>query len=418
MRVLWLSHLVPYPPAGGVVQRSYNLLKEAARRHEVHLVALDQPDIRRSGESLETAREELASFCDTVAVFPIPSEGSRLRWWRLVAVSFLRRRPYDVNWLRSEELRGHVTDLDRAGPAFDLVHVDTLGMAPHARCVSATPFVLNHHNVESQMMEQRARSESHPLKRMYFQREAGKLVRFEREVCSRASMNTVVSALDGKRLREVAGDVPVSVVENGVDTEYFRPEMPAGHGEGGLVFVGGMSWYPNRDAMLYFVRAVWPLLESDDRSRTLTVIGQNPPEEIRALAGESRRVSAPGWVDDIRPQVDAASIYVCPIRRGGGTRLKILDALAMAKPLVATRFAVQGLKLEAGRHYLAADEPEDYVRQIRRLEEDVSLRRRLASEGRALVERRYAWKVIGEHLDRAYRGAVAGAAAEGVDVRA
>lgn len=418
MRVLWLSHLVPYPPAGGVVQRSFNLLREAARRHELHLAALDQPGIRRSGESLEDAEEALAAFCDSVTVFPIPTEGSRLRWWWLVATAYVSRRPYDVHWLRSDALHDRLSDLDAVRPRFDLVHVDTLGMTPHVRGLEGVPFVLNHHNVESQMMEQRARSESHALKRLYFRREAEKLARFERRVCSEASMNTVVSDLDERRLREVAGDVRVAVVENGVDTDFFRPDMPPGHGKGGLIFVGGMSWYPNRDAMIHFVRKVWPLLESDRRSRTLTVIGQNPPEEVRALAGESRRVSAPGWVDDVRPQMDAASIYVCPIRRGGGTRLKILDALAMAKPLVATRFAVQGLELEEGRHYLAADEPEDYVRQIRRLEGDASLRRKLATEGRELVERRYAWKAIGEDLDRAYEEAVAGRTAGEAGTRA
>lgn len=405
MNVLWLSHLLPYPPKGGVLQRSYHLLRQASHRHEVHLAALVQPSMQPTRSARVEAEEELGRFCESVASFPIPAEQSRLRWWSVVVESFFRRQPYDVNWLRSRSLGAHVGDV--AGrDEWDLVHVDTLGLAQYLAQAPPVPAVLTHHNVESAMMRQRAEREDRALRRVYFRREAGKLSRYEQRACPDVELNVVVSDAEARRLREVAGTVDVAIVENGVDVEYFCPTTEPGGGEG-LVFAGGMNGYANRQGMLFFVRDVWPLLEKDNPGRRLTVVGQDPPEEIRALA-DGERVRAPGFVDDVRPYLDEAGIYVCPIRSGGGTRLKVLDALAMQKPLVATEFAVHGLGLEEGVHYLEAEEPMEYVRQIGRLEDDRELRHRMALAGRRLVEERYSWDVVGQHLDQAYERAVSG----------
>lgn len=402
MRLLWLSHLVPYPPKGGLRQRSYYLLREAARRHEVDVTALVQSSHHGTERELAEAEEAIGRFCRHLQTFRIRSE---LRPWGrplLLLRSLLSSRPYDVHWLEADSLRHHLRDLDRR---YDLVHVDTIGLAPYVQQLSRIPFVLNHHNIESQMMEDRADQASNRLKRIVMAREAGRLERCERRWASLAEINTVVSPLDGERLRGRAPDADVEVVENGVDIEYFKPRSPPEDHDGYLVWVGGMSWYPNRDAMLWFVREIWPDLLDDAPTRRAVLIGRDPPDEVRRAA-ETGQLRAPGFVDDIRPTVDRAFAYVCPIRTGGGTRLKILDALAMAKPLVATEFAVEGLGLENDTHYLKAETPAEYVRQIRRLEETPSLRHRLGTAGRELVESRYAWRVVGRNLEGAYRAAV------------
>lgn len=402
MRLLWLSHLLPHPPKGGVLQRSHHLLREAAERHEVDLVALVQPAHQGSEEERAEAEAALGAFCRDVQSFWIGSD--RRAWGRplLLARTLLSRRPYDVNWLDEPSLWTHLRERKTD---HDLVHVDTVGLAPYTEAVPDTPFVLNHHNVESQMMADRARQQSNSAKRLYMRREAGKLAAWERDWAGRAAVNLVVSPLDRERLRERADDARVEVVENGVDVDYFRPRTPAEEHDGHVVFVGGMSWYPNRDAMLWFVDEIWPRLREAMPGLRAEIIGRDPPEEVRAAARDGQ-LRAPGFVDDIRPTVDRALAYVCPIREGGGTRLKVLDALAMAKPLVATAFAVEGLGLEEGTHYLRAETPEEYVAQVRRLAEDPALRRGLAEAGRELVARRYAWSVVGENLERAYRSAL------------
>lgn|SRR5690625_58978 len=404
MRILWLSHLLPYPPHGGVLQRSYNLLRHIAARHEVHLVALNQRALLSTPDRVEWASEELSKVAARVDVFPMQSDRSRLLWAAMAGVTFFHSSPYDINWLRSPSLRAYLTQLGKS-ERFDLVHLDTVGLVPYATCFAGTPVVLNHHNIESHMMARRAENEPVRWRRLYFRREARKLAALERDVVPWMAMNLVVSELDAARLLEVVGQAPIRVVHNGVDIDYFAPVEPPMTNDGGLVFAGGMNWYPNREAVLYLLREIWPELISDRADRHITILGQDPPAELVAAAVDPR-ISVPGFVPDVRPYIDAASVYICPILDGGGTRLKILDALAMAKPLVATGLAVEGLGLEDGVHYLKAETPADYVRQVRRLETEPALARRLANRGRELVEQRYAWSVIGERLEDAYRSSI------------
>lgn len=401
MKLLWLSHLLPYPPQGGVLQRSFHLIRQAALRHEVHLVGLHQRAQQATPELVAEAVAALAGFCARVRSFPISSDRSHWRWAAMVAHTFVRTSPYDVNWLENTELTSYLREL-AATETFDLIHVDTVGMMPYADLFRGVPVVLNHHNIESQMMRRRAEREPAHWKRIYFQRDARKLEALERTVCDQVAQNVVVSELDAARLRELVPQARTSVVDNGVDTSYFMPgaTFPLGR-EGGMIFAGGMNWYPNREAVLFLAREIWPALIEQRADRMITILGRNPPDELLAAARDSR-VSVPGFVPDVRPYFEAASIYICPIRDGGGTRLKVLDALAMAKPLVATGLAVEGLGLQEEVHYLRAELPKDYVRQIDRLESDPALRERLARAGRELVERCYAWDVIGNKLNATY----------------
>lgn len=405
LRVLWISHLVPWPPQGGVLQRSFNLLRQAATRHSVVLAALNQRAILPTADEVARAVAELEPLCEEVRVCEIPSNRSRLLWAGMAAASVVTRQPYDVNWLWSPRMHRVVAEL-RASRRFDVVHLDTVGLHPYAAGFARTPRVLNHHNVESDMMRLRAAEERHPLKRWYFALQGSKLERLEREAAEAAAVNVVVSDLDGERMRGVAPGCRTETVPNGVDIGYFQPQSAAAPPARSLVFVGGMTWYPNHDAMEFFAREIWPRLLAASPDWKATIVGRSPTPAVRA-AVRPGSLEAPGFVDDARPCFDAAAIYLCPIRRGGGTRLKILDALAMAKPLVATGFAVEGLDLVAEQDYLRAETPDEFVAQLERLAASPELRRRLAHNARRIAEERFAWEIIGQRLDRAYRRAVA-----------
>lgn len=400
MKVLWLSHLVPYPPKGGVLQRSYNLLKQASSWAEVDLVALRQRSMQSTNDALEEALDNLRAVCHFVTTFDIPTDGSGLAWTAMTVANLARRRPYDSAWLKSRALAGFIrARVDWA--RYDVVHVDTIGMIQYVPAVHRHRVVLNHHNVESHMMARRACRESNPFRKLYFWLDSRKLDRLERLVCPQVGSNVVVSALDAERLRSNAGPVRTDVVDNGVDTDYFVPKTPPGTGDG-LVFAGGMSWYPNREAMDYFVREIWPRVKESRPTLPATIVGRHPSPAVRQ-AGQNHGVEVTGWVDDVRPYLDRAAVYVCPILDGGGTRLKILDALAMAKPLVATRMAVEGLELEEGKHYVRAESPGQFETQIERLLDQPELRRTLAMNGRRLVEDRYSWSAIGKKMKAAYQ---------------
>lgn len=401
MNILWLSHFIPYPPKGGQLQRSHNLLKQAARHHEVHLIALNQKNILSKKEDIEEAIEYLKKICKSVVVFPIKSEKTKLHKLVMTGISYFSSLPYDVNWLNNNEMLKYMNNNIEYYSRYNLIHVDTIGLYPYSIATANRNIIMNHHNIESAMMSRRHEIESGILRREYFRKESMKLSKYEQHACRESAKNFVVSDLDALRLKNTVGDVDITVVPNGVDTEYFQTKETLGKKEGGLIFAGPMDWYPNREAILFFLSEVWPRLRVDDPERQVTIVGRNPPKELIYAARDSR-ISAPGFVDDIRPYIDSASIYICPIKNGGGTRLKILDALAMGKPLVATRLAVEGLDLLEEENYLPAETGTEFVNQIKRLEKDDDLRMRLACAGRELVEKKYSWEIIGKAVNSAY----------------
>lgn len=402
MKVLWFSHLVPYPKTGlGVLQRSYHLVRELARAHEVYLLAFVQRKI--IGEllgdveaGLQRAQEHLGQYCARVQFLSIPSDGSRMgRAW-LATRSLVGAHPYTIRWLLSDEARRVAVDWNDSID-FDIVHFDTLSLVPYSDIFARGAKSLDHHNIESDMMLRRAAIERHPLKRLYFLQEGWRLQRYERQVCPRFDLNITCSSLDSERLNAVAPGATVAEVPNGVDTEYFRssrePESPLG-----LVFAGNLSWYPNAAAMLFFADKVWPALKKRLPGVTMDVIGSSPPSRLTALAEKDAQFRVHGFVPDVRPYLDQAALYVCPIMDGGGTKLKILDALAMGKAIVAHPIACEGIGVRDGHDVIFAREPDDFVRSIVALLADQDARRRLASNARLLAESSYSYGVIGRKL--------------------
>jgi polysaccharide biosynthesis protein PslH len=404
VKILWLSHFLPYPPKGGALQRSHNLLRQVARRHDVHLVSLNQGKNLPTPDRIEQAIAFLRTLCRRVEVFPIPSDAAKWRWVMMTMASYLRSSPYDVNWLTNRTMGRYLEELSKA-ETFDLVHVDTIGLYPYAAAFSGIPVVLNHHNVESHMMSRRFENESNSIYKAYFNREFLKIRRYERKACGECAVNLVVSDLDAIRLQENVGDVRISIIPNGVDVDYFLPKNPAGKKGEGLIFAGAMDWYPNREAVRFFLREIWPKLLEERQERPVTFLGRNPPRELLEAARDFP-IRVPGFVDDVRPYLEDAGIYICPIRDGGGTRLKILDALAMGKPLVATGLAVEGLDLVDEVHYLKAETGAEFVSQIHRLESDPGLSEIVAAAGQRFVRERFSWDVIGEKLAHVYQEAI------------
>ncbi len=402
MKVLWFSHLVPYPETGlGVLQRSYHLVRELARTHQVYLLAFVQRKI--IGEllgdvdaGLERAREHLEQYCARVQFLSIPSERSRLgRSW-LAARSLTGTYPYTIRWLLSEEARTAATEWN-ASVDFDVVHFDTLSLAPYRELFTHGATSLDHHNIESDMMLRRARIERHPLRRFYFWQEGLRLQRYERRVCPQFDLNITCSSLDTERLERVAPGATIAEVPNGVDTEYFRPDGEAEHPLG-LVFAGNLSWYPNGAAMLFFAESVWPMLKRKLPGVTMDVIGSNPPSRLKDLAVRDKDFRVHGFVPDVRPYIGRAALYVCPIMDGGGTKLKILDALAMGKAIVAHPVACEGIRVQDGHDVVFAREPGEFVQSIVTLLENPQRRKQLSGNARSLAVSVYSYAMIGRRL--------------------
>lgn len=402
MKVLWFSHLVPYPETGlGVLQRSYHLVRELSRAHEVYLLAFVQRKIIEDllGDvegGLQSAREHLAQYCAGVRFLPIPSEGSRWGPMWLAARSLAGGHPYSIRWLHSNVARAAAADWN-AAIDFDVVHLDTLSLAPYRKIFTRGARSLDHHNIESDMMLRRARLEEHPLKRLYFWQEGLRLRRYERRVCPQFDLNITCSILDTERLKTVAPGTLIAEVPNGVDTEYFRARGEPERGFS-LVFAGNLSWYPNAAAMLFFADRVWSALKKEVPEVTMDVIGGNPPSALSALAARDKDFRVHGFVPDVRPYISGASLYVCPIMDGGGTKLKILDALAMGKPIVAHPVACEGIAVRDGHDVIFAREPSEFVQSIATLLRSPQTRKQMSANARSLAESLYSYAFIGRKL--------------------
>lgn len=410
-KILWLSHLVPYPPRGfGVLSRAHNLVREVARHHDLHLIAFVQNKLLASTfpsvqAGLEESQRVLSGFCKHVEFVPIPCEQHRLGVPWLALSSLLRPDPSTINWLKSGEMASAIKRLANQTP-LDLVHFDTISLAPYHDMVRNSASVMDHHSIESHMLLRRSEKESSLLKRLYFWQEGRRLQRYEARMCARMDANITCSGLDSDRLRKLIGDRSlVTEIPNGVDIEYFKPSSDpvVPHS---MVFVGSLNWYPNRDAMLYFANELWPLIRQRYPDARMDVVGAEPPKVLLELAGRDPQFRVHGFVDDVRPYISSAAVYVCPIRDGGGTRLKILDALAMGKAVLAHPIAYEGLNVTDNKNILTATEPAEYLAHLDRLFSDDGYRRRFGDAGRDLIVQEYSYASIGRRLASLYNEVV------------
>lgn len=410
MTVLWFSHFVPWPATGhGALARSFHLVREAASRRELHLLALAPPSPTgpQTEETLGAAREGLERYCASVTLVATAQGGGRMSRAVSALAGWPSSRAYWERWYWSPEAQSQLVALqERVHP--DVVHLDTVFLRPYVEQLQA-PFVLNHHNVESHLLARRSANGSRAA-RAFYAREARKVTEAERVLSLQAETNVMVSDTDAERLQSIIPGARTCVVANGVDLDFFRLPPVAEASPREAVFLGGMDWFPNKDAMEWFATDIWPALAAApggvlDR---MTVVGREPAPLLRTAAAADPRIDVTGFVDDVRPYVARAALFLCPMRVGGGTRLKILDALAMGRVLVSTAVGVEGIPMREGEHYLRAETPQEFVEQMTRAAGDPALRDRLGAAGRALVEREYGWAPLGDRLEAAYASAARG----------
>ena len=402
MNVLWLAHAIPYPPKAGFLIRSYHLLRELARRQSVHLIAFVQESWVRTlfpslDEGLKESRWALESFCRTVTFLPI--DHTQRLWGkpRVALGALLTGSTYATSWLDSVQARAAIAQQLKVN-AYDLIHFDTIGLAPFRDLTGTTPAILTHQNIESHMLQRRADHTTNIIARGYFRHEGRKLQQIERRVAPQFATHITCSDLDRTRLREIVPDAKVVVIPNGVDCEFFSPQNRPVR-PNSVVFVGSMNWYPNVEAMMFFLREIWPPLKSRVPGATMDIGGSAPSEPFLKHARSLPDVTVHGYLPDVRPLIDSAAVYVCPIRDGGGTKLKILDAFAMKKCVVAHPVACEGINITAGRNVVLARTPDEFVTEISNLLADEGRRLAVGAAARQLAESLYSFRSIGEHFN-------------------
>ena len=397
MRVLLLTPQLPYPPHQGTSLRNFNLIAQLAERHQVHLISFLESD-----QSLDQACP-LTDLCEWVDTIPVPvrTTGLRLRqmitsslpdmYWRLWSPAFRDR------------LAARLTET-----AFDVIQVEGIELAaymPLIETLAQRPLlVYDDHNAEWLLQKRACLTDLHTPRRWpaaaYSFVQWKRLASYEADACQRADVVVAASEADRDAIHVVAPAVDVAIIPNGVDlTEYGDYDGP--NKDFDLVFTGKMDFRPNIDAMLWFCREALPFIRSERPQVSLAIVGQHPHprlEPLRSLPG----VTVTGWVPDVRPYIAGATVYIAPLRVGGGTRLKLLQAMAMAIPIVATSLGAEGFPVSDGVELRLADTAEDFALAVLALFADEQSRISLAQAGRMFVRNAYGWDALVPRLEALY----------------
>lgn len=393
-RLLFLSQTLPIPEGGAGI-RSYNLLRVLARTYEITVLAFYRRETHPAASGVARGLEQVRRMAG-VDVFAVPQAFS---WWRFVGDhwrSFVRKRAYTNFVYESREfesrLRAHVESGQYA-----LVHLDSLDLARYLPMLAGLPVACTHQNIESQLMRSRAARERSWIKRRYMAYQA-RLLEAEERRCGGLRMNLVVSSEDAALLRSIAPGARVVVAPNGVDTDFFQPGSLE---EDGVVFVGPASWPLNEDAMRFLGQDILPRLRRRGVDVKATWVGRAPAALQREFARDFG-INQTGYVEDVRPYVWSAACYVVPLRGGGGTRLKILEAWALGKAVVSTSIGCAGLAAVDGENILIRDTAEDFAQAVMEVLSDAALRVQLGRAGRDTVLRWYDWETIGSGVAEEY----------------
>jgi len=398
-RLLFLAQCLPYPPHSGVASRTFNVLRQMHAAYDIDLVSFfrvnHQPD-RLAREAAWGALRNAAAF--VAEPTPIASEHSALRkiWDHLRSV--ITGRAYTYYEYESRSFADRLQAVLRAR-APDLVHLDSLDLHRWLAELPSVPVVCTHHNIESELLRLQARWLPAAARR-YLLLQAGRVERVERMLCARFALNIMMSEVDAHRLRGLAPGAATLVVPNGTDTEYFRPNgVPSVAGR--VAFVGPTYSFPNRDAVEFLLQEIWPKVHAADRATSLRLIGRGAPVD-RARYDAEPGVATLGYLPDIRPPLGEARCCVVPIRIGGGTRLKILDAWAMGKAVVSTTIGCEGIDAVDGENILIRDTPDAIAAAVLQVLSDGTLRAHLERNARRTATETYSWSVVGQRIRSAY----------------
>ena len=418
-RILILTPQLPVPPqaltgtAQGTSIRNFNLIAGLAKRHKIDLASFVAPDAK---DEAQHGLELLRSYCRQIITAPQPLRTIAERG----RDTFLSPLPDMALRLESPPMRQQMARLLGQRPGdYDIIQIEGIEMAPYAlalpsevsqaRLHNRLPrLVFDDHNAEYLLQQRAFQTDARRLRRWiaaaYSFVQWRKLAAYERRICWAADRVVAVSEADREALLRLAPGLEVTVVPNGVDLDFLRPGVvppQPGMAQHALVFTGKMDYRPNVDGVLWFIEAVLPLIQALIPDVHFYVVGQQPHARLTALVGHPA-ITVTGRVPDVRPYIAGAGVYVVPLRIGGGTRLKVLEAMALGQAMVSTRLGCDGFPFADGREVLFADEPAAFADAVVRLLRDREQAATLGRAARAYVARHYGWEAIVPRLEALY----------------
>lgn len=387
MKILMLCQRLPFPPTKGEKIRAFHHLRFLGREHEVTLLTLAEG----VGELAHAGR--LRELTADIEVVPIALRRAKLKGLLALPLG----TPMTLRYFDAPSLRERVrTRLARA--SYDLIFVYSSAMAQYVEEVHDSPIVVDFVDMDSHKWLQYARRAGFPLSLLY-RIEGERMKAYERRVAGLADMSVVVSPAEAALFQAVAPGAPVAVVPMVVDTEYFSPDGGPPAGPPTLLFSGVMDYFPNVDGVRYFAREIFPRISREMPAARLLIVGQRPTRDVRRL-GRLPGIEVTGPVPDVRPYFGQAQVAVAPLRVAQGMQTKILEAMAMGLPVVATSRAYTGLEARPGEHLFVEDDPARFADIVVGLLRAPDLRLRVGRAARAFVEVHHAWTASMATLDR------------------
>lgn len=393
MKVLWVNSNFMHPTTKGGQIRTLEMLRHLHRWHEIHYVSI-------ANSALPEGPARAHEYSTRSYPFPyrIPEKTSPAFWGQL-AVGLLSKTPVAVSRFDPPGMRAFLEDLIRR-ERFECAVVDHL--APTAYFPDLPHAIFFQHNVETVIWRRHVEHAAGALRQWYFGLQAARMFEYERRVSLASGHIVAVSHTDADEMRRLFGVTRVSEIPTGVNIEYFLPPqdwLPGSESNAAdLVFVGSMDWLPNVDGVMYFVREVLPLVRRRRPETTLAVVGRTPPAKVTQLAAEDPRIRVTGTVPDIRPWLWSSSVSIVPLRIGGGTRLKIYEAMAAKIPVVSTTIGAEGLTVNPPVDIRIADSPEDFATHCLELLGHRDERARVAMAAWEMVHTHFSW----EHVSRCF----------------
>lgn len=394
MRIFFISQRVPFPPDRGDKIATFNQIRHLSRTHEVHVFC--------TADGLQDIANisDLDRYAKSVTAVPVTPWNSRLRAVKALVLG----GPLSVAGYRENQLHASIQEAyARLRP--DVLIVYSGNVAQYAEHFPATPRIIQFVDMDSAKWGQYADRSRIPLKWVY-RIEQRRLLEYERMIGHSFSRASVCTRSEQRDFERLIPNVPVSVIGNGVDLEYFRS---AGHPKkpGSITFTGVMDYLPNVDAVLWFCDEVLPLIQAKVTDASFAICGSRPVKAVQRLA-RRRGVTVTGRMPDMRPYLDSAEVFVAPLRMARGIQNKVLEALAMGLPCVSSVRAWGGTVIPQGEGILVADHPREFASHIVRLLQDDNYRADMARRGRLAVESNYTWDLQMQALDRVIANVIAG----------
>lgn len=388
MKILFLSQRFLLPMDTGGKIRTGNILEQLSKEHDITLVS----NVESPGDDPHVTF--MKKFCTRF----IPVQWKEIRKSSplfFIRLFFQMFSLYPVSALNdySTKLRKAV-ETELAREQYDIAVCDFVQSALLFKNVRHLPTLLFQHNVESVISHRHISQNTNPVIKLFWWLQWRKMHHFEKQACHRFDSVIAVSENDRDLFRKLYAADNVSTIPTGVNIQYYKPGDPDEIIPDTLVFCGSMDWLPNEDAILFFIHDILPVIQRKTKHILLTIVGRNPSTALKREVEKTPGVTLTGWVDDTRPYIARSAVFIVPIRIGGGTRMKIYEAMAMGKAVVSTTIGAEGLPVKNNEHLMIADDPEDFANTLITLLFDQEKKVHLGTNARNYVKNNFAWQSV------------------------